>query len=91
MYVTARRGVTSPGAGTASPAAEMTLWTKPAVQPSVPGTYFRIVKTIFVTGGAGFIGSAVVRILIRETDQAWCDSVQAGTYRGERLGLGSPQ
>jgi len=24
-------------------------------------------------------------------NQSWCDSVQAGTYRGERLGLGTPR
>src|SRR5262245_32318889 len=32
-----------------------------------PGLTLGIVKTLLVTGGAGFIGSAVVRMLVRET------------------------
>ncbi|PSQ97592.1 MAG: dTDP-glucose 4,6-dehydratase [Bacteroidetes bacterium SW_9_63_38] len=42
--------------------------------------------TLFVTGGAGFIGSALVRHLIRETD-ATVVTVDALTYAGHRENL----
>lgn len=59
-----------------------THWTKPQVPPSVPR-----MKTVFVTGGAGFIGSALVRMLIRETGYhvVTLDSL---TYAGNLESLG---
>ena len=41
---------------------------------------------VIVTGGAGFIGSAVVRMLVREADTAVC-TVDKLTYAGNRASL----
>ena len=43
-------------------------------------------KCILITGGAGFIGSAVVRLLIRETDR-WVVNVDKLTYAGNLQSL----
>ena len=56
---------------------------------------------ILVTGGAGFIGSAVVRHVVKNTSDSvvnvekltyagnldWCRRVQGGTSQRERLGV----
>ena len=43
-------------------------------------------KKIIVTGGAGFIGSALIRYLIRETDCTVCN-LDKLTYAGNRESL----
>ncbi len=45
------------------------------------GKYMRKIGTVIVTGGAGFIGSAVIRQFISETD-ATVINVDALTYAG---------
>ena len=46
-------------------------------------------KTSFVTGGAGFIGSAFVRLILDETDDFKIINYDALTYAGNRASLKS--
>lgn len=43
-------------------------------------------KRILVTGGAGFIGSALIRFLIQETDNVVCN-IDKLTYAGNLASL----